>query len=368
MNINVQPTPEKTVESLVELKYKIYRFSFPLGLIAVILVWYFKAASATASGIGLLIFWFVSAYLIASIVALWKSKKYLPVIETSLFFIIATSLLARYYDILFISHQPKHHEALLDLLYWFPIVYIIAYLVFETRAAQVAWVFLSVVVISSLVHTIPMILKGELDEFVLLARFYLANAATLMLLTFITRLKVHITRARTRAEIMEQIALTDALTGIANRRQLEQLLRREILIAERYHHPFSVILFDIDHFKQVNDTFGHEAGDTVLKGVADLVNTNLRAIDVLGRWGGEEFLTLTPDTTVQQALQLAERLRQRIEGVDIAPAGKITASFGVATYQSKESPPDLVRRADQALYKAKEGGRNRVETAIGEVK
>lgn len=160
---------------------------------------------------------------------------------------------------------------------------------------------------------------------------------------------------------LEILSLTDRLTGLCNRRRLDQTLRAELRRARRYHKPFSVIMIDIDHFKDVNDMHGHQTGDDVLVRLADTFIALARETDTVGRWGGEEFLIVCPETPRDVAQVLAQRLRQEIEETDFAVAGSLTASFGVAASAPDDAPHALVKRADEALYRAKQLGRNRIE-------
>jgi diguanylate cyclase (GGDEF)-like protein/PAS domain S-box-containing protein len=159
------------------------------------------------------------------------------------------------------------------------------------------------------------------------------------------------------------LARTDELTRVNNRRHFFDLAKHEFAVAQRYQHPLSVILFDIDHFKQINDTFGHQVGDEVLHQIAQIAGAHLRAADVLARYGGEEFVLLLPDSTTQQARVLAERIRKGIaeRGIDTDIGNvRVTMSAGIAEVLSQEDTLDrLIQRADQALYVAKEAGRNR---------
>ncbi|MDZ7661642.1 diguanylate cyclase [Thiohalophilus sp.] len=159
---------------------------------------------------------------------------------------------------------------------------------------------------------------------------------------------------------LEQQAIHDALTGLYNRRKFEALLSQELERVARYHRALALILFDLDHFKSVNDRFGHNVGDEVLRLLADTLREQLRSSDIPARWGGEEFIVLLPETELDAALQAADHLRQRIADIDFPSAGQITVSLGVSTYQPGDRLESLVKRADDALYKAKEGGRNRV--------
>ncbi len=161
----------------------------------------------------------------------------------------------------------------------------------------------------------------------------------------------------------EKLSVTDRLTGLFNRLKLDEALIYELERAKRYGHPLSIILFDIDHFKQVNDTFGHKVGDDVLASIAKVAAKKVRAIDIVGRWGGEEFMVICPETDLPSARAVAERIRTGVAAHSFPSVGRKTASFGVATVLSKDNADAITRRADEALYRAKKGGRNRVETA-----
>lgn len=158
----------------------------------------------------------------------------------------------------------------------------------------------------------------------------------------------------------EYLASTDLLTSIMNRRSFLHAAARETGRAERYGTGFALIFADIDRFKQINDTFGHAIGDAVLAGVVGVLRRHMREADLLARWGGEEFVILAPQTTLEQGFQLAEKLRAEVAAADFAGAGKVTCSMGVAEWGPGESFEALCRRADAALYRAKENGRDRV--------
>lgn len=163
---------------------------------------------------------------------------------------------------------------------------------------------------------------------------------------------------------IEELSITDRLTGLYNRLKLDELLSLQVNMAHRYETPFSAIMLDIDKFKSVNDTYGHQVGDTLLQEIATVLKTNVRQEDILGRWGGEEFLILLPSTTLEGAIQLAEKLRVAIEVYDFTTVGKRTSSFGVATYAKGDDTKTVVGRADEALYRAKANGRNMVDSEI----
>lgn len=162
-------------------------------------------------------------------------------------------------------------------------------------------------------------------------------------------------------EKVRAMAITDGLTGIINRQEFDRLLEHEIKRAARYHSPLSLIMYDLDHFKQINDHFGHNAGDDVLRTITGLVNDNIRSTDIHGRWGGEEFMVMLPQTGLTIAMNVAEKLRRVIAAHYHDHVGSVTASFGVVELGSEEKSKLLAQRVDEALYRAKDAGRNRVE-------
>jgi len=160
--------------------------------------------------------------------------------------------------------------------------------------------------------------------------------------------------------ILENEARQDYLTGIANRRGFIPKLESEILRAIRYQYPLSVILMDVDKFKLVNDQYGHGVGDIILQEFSSLLTQEIRTCDVVARWGGEEFIILVPSTGLTSGIELAEKLRSKIEQFDFFEVGKLTASFGIAQFQHNETFEHLIKRSDELLYLAKHTGRNKV--------
>lgn len=166
---------------------------------------------------------------------------------------------------------------------------------------------------------------------------------------------------------LKKEAAIDPLTGCCNRREFNRQLEREIANARRHNHPMSIFMFDIDHFKLVNDTYGHHAGDEVLKAVSKHIRNEIRTGDNLARYGGEEFIALLPQTEKPMAIELAERLRKKIENLDIYADGqkiKVTVSFGVAELEEHKGKDCLIKEADTMMYKAKANGRNAVMPGV----
>jgi diguanylate cyclase (GGDEF)-like protein len=188
----------------------------------------------------------------------------------------------------------------------------------------------------------------------------------LLLRTVADQVAVAVNHARLFTQ-MQQLALTDGLTGCVNRRSFEMQLERDLRLATRMRQPVSLIMLDIDHFKRVNDTYGHDAGDAALRFLADVLRDELRGVDTAARYGGEEFAVILPQAGLDGALIVAERLRSRLEMTEVPGIGHITASFGLATFPLHANSRDqLVGAADRALYESKHAGRNRISTPPSE--
>ena len=239
--------------------------------------------------------------------------------------------------------------------YWVPFFYFSSYLFFPAkRAARLALLYL--------LTLFPVALLGLMRNpfqpvhWNALTQFFGANLAYVGLLYLLVRLKEGYMEAQLDA-------YTDFLTGLRNRRYLELILERELFRLQRYGRPLSLVLLDLDGFKAVNDLHGHEVGDRVLQALAQRIEAHLRRSDRAVRLGGEEFALLLPETPLPQALRLAERLRRAVEAMAVPPVARITASFGVAEARPTDTPLTLLRRADEAMYRAKRKGKNRVEAA-----
>ncbi|MDD3468293.1 MAG: GGDEF domain-containing protein, partial [Campylobacterales bacterium] len=161
-------------------------------------------------------------------------------------------------------------------------------------------------------------------------------------------------------EMLQEQVTYDSLTKLLNRRKMEETLELEIERFKRCNTPLSVVMFDIDDFKQINDTLGHQAGDATLRLVSELIKKTVRKVDFSARWGGEEFIVLAPQTDTKGAYTLAENLRKTIEGSNILQGKKITCSFGVTDFKENETLDSFLKRVDEALYASKKNGKNQV--------
>jgi len=162
-------------------------------------------------------------------------------------------------------------------------------------------------------------------------------------------------------KILEKQAITDTLTEVYNRQKFHEMLIQETKESRRYNTHLSLIMFDIDHFKLVNDTYGHQAGDAVLKETARLISENIRDADLLARYGGEEFMILASHTDRESAFMLAEKLRETVRTTKFYGVQHVTCSFGVTQFHGRDTIDSFLKRIDDALYKAKNYGRDRVE-------
>lgn len=168
-------------------------------------------------------------------------------------------------------------------------------------------------------------------------------------------------------DVVQRQAITDDLTGLVNRRRFKEALEAEVERARRFGEPLAIILADLDDFKRINDLFGHQVGDVVLRSFADLLRSHVRDVDLAGRIGGEEFAILLPGTEASEAAMVAERMRDSLGGLRLAAsdgqAVHMTSSFGIAQLGTGDSADDLLRAADEALYRAKSEGKNRIATS-----
>lgn len=245
--------------------------------------------------------------------------------------------------------------------FWFPLVVVIGMGALGLRVGtRLAWGFWTLIGLVSVVDWWAF--GGQRIDLRQMAEMLIATSLTILIIVALTR---QITDQEERASILESEANTDALTGLPNRRSGEIALERAVQRAHRLGRPLSLILFDLDHFKILNDAFGHDVGDRALKDVKRLFVERLREGDVLARWGGEEFLLVVPGMDIDASDRVAERLRASMEEHPFLPEMTLTASFGVAQLRAGESSTSLVRRADEAVYAAKRDGRNVVRLADG---
>jgi diguanylate cyclase len=203
----------------------------------------------------------------------------------------------------------------------------------------------------------------DADAVPLIVRTYLFGAALVTFCYLLVRFRDNLRQLRFQHSLLQQLAYIDPLTQVHNRRYIDHALREQIAVAQRYPHPLCVLLCDVDHFKQINDDLGHGMGDTALAGVARLLRENVRASDVVGRWGGEEFIVVMHMTTLEDATVVADRVCAVIAAARVLGERRVTVSIGLAMYRPDDTFDTLLQRADAALYRAKGAGRNQVQIA-----
>ncbi len=239
------------------------------------------------------------------------------------------------------------------------IIILLSFLCFTRKQALILTLGLISLSISVVIFRATNLVDGDISSVLKLIKHTAYFLVCLYLIHTLSLFRNVAHNAQTEAKEFEKLAFFDELTGIANRRNLTEVLAKEVANAKRYQSSLSIVMFDIDHFKRVNDTYGHNIGDLVLKEVSNSVANTIRSGDSFGRWGGEEFLCILPNTDANFTFQLAERLRLGIADSLIDDGPAITASFGIAQLNNLDTLESFINRADQALYSAKEQGRNR---------
>jgi diguanylate cyclase (GGDEF)-like protein len=230
------------------------------------------------------------------------------------------------------------------------------------------WQFLFLSAFAVVNYSLVMLLLYEINP-ALVSKLDMLNIIILALVLpwfslvggYITKLRTQISHALTT---IERLAIIDDLTQVFNRRQMYKILEHQKAMVDRGVHPFSICIFDLDHFKIVNDTFGHSAGDIVLKTVAQETQGNLRNIDHIARYGGEEFILILTNSDKSQAVICAERIRKKVKELvfeNMPSDFRISISVGVTEYKASEVIQEAINRADTALYRAKANGRDKVE-------
>ena len=248
-----------------------------------------------------------------------------------------------------------------DLLY-IPLLYILGFTLLGKRRGFIsALVFLIALLFISLIFVNQS--SGTTDfiqNALQIMKLFLVSTASILLLYLLSYIGEQHFQAHVQSEVNARLANTDSLTQVDNRRHLESNMDNEINRATRQKQPLSVIMVDFDHFKKVNDQYGHAAGDNVLVNIARLVRKNLRSMDHFGRWGGDEFICVAVNTDLKTACSLAERIRSEIENARFPGTPAITCSIGVTLYSKGDTLQELISRVDEGLMQAKIAGRNRV--------
>ena len=334
-------------------KQQTYRLAFPFGVIITVLYVIVQAEAGSLQfyfGIGMAVILFLLSILV------WHKAGVLSVIELVFYFtVVSHFFLLTHWDIESLIEQGLFMpETLADsvnsLGMWLAVFMVGGFLTLKSAHARILMVYM--ILGGAALGGINILYLISTDQLsaVYLFRWINPLAALMVTILLIQRMGV----------LQQNQADTDSLTGLLNRRAMVRILEQELERAARYKKTFSIIIFDVDNFKDVNDTFGHFVGDHVLRGISDLMRHAIRQTDSISRWGGEEFLIALPETELESAKAFAERALALMRKAQFGRVSNVTASFGVAVYEPELKLEELLHRADHAMYQAKQDGRNQV--------
>lgn len=350
-------------DPLEAVKRRVYLVALLVGVPGILLTWLVRGSENPFVGLAHPA---LGLFCLACAWGLWTRRFSTGVIERLTFGVVAVYALTKLIYELYANDvlDEARYELTAGVYSTLSALYIIAYLVFDSRNGLRAALALYA---ASLAITAVRVLLDPINanpELVLwLVRTHVFMGAAIALLHALSYSKEQLARQQGITEAMRRLAHTDPLTGLPNRRNLYERLNEEIAHAARHDEPLSIILLDLDHFKRINDLHGHDAGDRTLQEFTRIVEPLTRPKDRFGRWGGEEFLVITPNVTLDQARNLADGIKATVADHDFHNVGDVTASFGLAAREPGDDPETLLKRADAALYRAKAAGRNRVEVA-----
>lgn len=349
-------SPEiRHAQTFSHIKYTAGLIAMPSGALGCFIGYRFAVAAASPNPADVWGLPVLGGYLAIAALWLWWRPRTQPRLEQTGFVLLALYLLAAL-GFQLLTHAGGAQDLLGPRSYWLFFVYLLAFVVWEARPALYACLTiimsLTALLVIALTTRVP-VHPVPLDAFVQLLLASIAYVA----------LHAGFAQLRTQYVHMRDLAFTDALTGCFNRRRGNTLLDEARVQAQNRARPLSVILFDLDHFKRINDEYGHAVGDTTLQAVARAVRAQQGKRDQLCRWGGEEFLLICPERSIEEAQVLAERLRAHIAHIRLGRDRHLSASFGIACHRRGDTLDTLLNRADHAMYRAKDNGRNCVTLA-----
>ncbi|MEH7544584.1 MULTISPECIES: GGDEF domain-containing protein [Bacillaceae] len=342
---------KKQFDSLADLKRGVYLWIVPLIVIALILNTVMQNGYNEYK-INFIINNALTIWLFLSWVLLIK-RRWVKFIEYSCLALITVYHIVTFFDTVAHYLLPSG-GSLGDFIVWMPI-YIV--FIFLTLGVKKGLTFSIFIFLLTLVDGLTYFNRLSTESMDSLFQYYFANFVYIVVLYYAQ----HIFKVYAEAQLFKRHAYLDSLTGIANRHQIDGWFEQKLKDSKEMNITFSVIFFDIDHFKMINDQYGHKAGDAILIELADLIQSNLAAREWFGRWGGEEFIIL-PTVTGQGAINLAELLRETVATHDFQVVGRLTASFGVTEFLPDDTIDSLLSRVDEGLYQSKHRGRNKVSS------
>ena len=336
-----------------------YLIGTPLGVLAFVLSLFLDGPSGQAHPFDAVALPLMSVLMSLLTLAFWHFKNLTRQFEAVLFCSLGVFFLSK---LVYISSHPQivsPVDELAEFGWWFPALYTLAFWMFGARLGRkIALGYYGAILLSGAVFLMPLVSDGSHPKVLyIFCQMYLSNITVILILSTFAGLTERQARVATD---MALLANTDMLTKLSNRRALRDKLEAEVERSGRYNRTFALVLLDIDHFKRINDTLGHAVGDSVLQEMATLLSESVRDIDQLGRWGGEEFLLVLPELNLEDALQTAHRLKDKVAAHRFTGANRVTASFGLSVFSPSDEVEVLTKRADDALYRAKASGRNAV--------
>jgi diguanylate cyclase (GGDEF)-like protein len=354
---------QSSASPIVALKRRLFQILLPLAVLVFSIDWVMTASHGDILPFDAVAYPTLITLYSCVTVLLFLRTKYARALEIVSFVAFMIYMAVDISIVLSTWQQSNDAYRLATTPLWIPLVYVTAFFFFETRQALIiSLLFFVLLLIPGGIYLMDQgSASFQIVDFQILVNIYCANAIYIPVLSGIALLKERYIKAAALAEALSHVAHIDGLTNVYNRRHLDLTLRQAIEQTQRYGRSLAVLLLDVDCFKHINDAFGHDVGDQILIGITSVIRQELRTTDTFGRWGGEEFLVVAPETDLEQAQQLAERLREIIAQWVHERVGSVTASFGVSTYRLGDTVEAMVKRADDALYQAKLNGRNRVE-------
>lgn len=341
----------KQFESLDELKRSVYLWVIPCILIALILNTLMQNGYAEYR-LNFVMNNTLTVWFSISWVLLYKNR-FMRFCEYSNLALISVYHVTTFFDAVH-TYLLQMGGSLGDFIIWMPIYFMFIFLTLGTKRGLYFSIGISALTLADGIMQLERLSIESIDS---LFQFYFASFVYIVVLVYAQ----HMFKAYATAEIFKKHAYVDALTGIANRYRIDEWLENKLNDCQEINRCFSIIFFDLDYFKRINDRYGHKIGDSVLKELAELIQLNLPNGNMLGRWGGEEFIVIT-DALGNEAVNLAEFLREKVEAHCFHGAGGLTASFGVTNSRKDDTIDSLLSRVDEGLYRSKNCGRNTVSS------
>ncbi|WP_176167226.1 GGDEF domain-containing protein [Mesobacillus jeotgali] len=334
-------------ETIDQLKRSVYMWLLPIITIALVINSFLNNNQSLFDTVinTTLMVWFSISWLLV-----YRNRGILAAEYITLFLVTMYHVLTLF-DVVH-NDLAVNGGSLGDFIVWMPLIIMFFFLVLGTKKGFYYSIFIFLV---TLVIGVVYSSKVPTESIDSLTQFHAANIVYILILYYAQNMF----RAFTERDFFKKHAYIDSLTRVGNRHQIDVWLEEKLKAAEKEDKPFSIIFFDIDHFKKVNDEFGHKIGDCVLKELSAIVSGTIAEGDLFGRWGGEEFMLIT-NGNGGQAYEKAEHFRKIVENHCFKGAGSLTASFGVTEYQQADNIDTLLNRADEALYVSKNSGRNKV--------